>query len=156
MLMSFSILCIVLAVLSYINFSYDGLDVIEKNKQKIVIDKEKSVSNENFLKDIESVLNDIEQDIMYRYVDTSGDKPHYKYYKTNHTEDFIGIASTSDDFRVNETESISTCEQKKYKTSELLCHLCSKIYHFITGIRLKPMIYRPAHIILKRKVATNC
>ena len=50
MLMSFSILCIVLAVLSYINFSYDGLDVIEKNKQKIVIDKEKSVSNENFLK----------------------------------------------------------------------------------------------------------
>lgn len=120
MLMSFSILCIVLAVLSYINFSYDGLDVIEKNKQKIVIDKEKSVSNEKFLKDIESVLNDIEQDIMYRYVDTSGDKPHYKYYKTNHTEDFIEIASSSDDFRVNETESISTCEQKKYKTSDLL------------------------------------
>ena len=40
MLMSFSILCIVLAVLSYINFSYDGLDVIGRAKRLFRLNKQ--------------------------------------------------------------------------------------------------------------------
>lgn len=108
MTMSFVILFTVLTVLSYINFAYDSLEQIENDKQTIVIEKPNNITNDEFLTSIDSALGAIDQDIMYRYVDVTGDKPQYSYYKTNHTKDFIESTSEKKNFKVGENECIST------------------------------------------------
>lgn len=119
MTMSFIILFSVLSILSYINFSYNALEEIEKDKQAIIIEKDSSISNEQFLSDIDRALDTIGQDIMYRYVDVSNKKPEYSYYKTNHTIDFIKSRTAKDNFLIDEKETISTHTQRGHKTFDL-------------------------------------
>lgn len=114
MTMSFIILFSVLSVLSCINFSYNTLEDIEKDKQTITIEKTSNITNEAFLKNIDEAVGNINQDIMYRYVDVSGKKPQYNYFKTNNSDDFISCISSKTDFCINEGECISTLEQKGY------------------------------------------
>ena len=62
MIFSFAILFSVLAVLSLINYSYDGVDKIEADKQSITIKKPSDVTNENFLNNIDNALSEINAD----------------------------------------------------------------------------------------------
>lgn len=87
--LSYTILCLVLIVLSYMNFSYDVLEKVQQDKQKIMITKEKTWTNAEFLESVEEVLKGEKLDIMYRYVEVQGNDLTYKYYSTKNTNDFI-------------------------------------------------------------------
>lgn len=119
MTMSFVILFSVLSVLSCINFSYDALETIENDKQAITIEKPEDITNDRFLDDIDSALGEINVDIMYRYVDVTEKKPHYIYFKTNHTNDFIDGDSSKADFQIDKQECISTLNPIGYKVYPL-------------------------------------
>lgn len=119
MTMSFIILFSVLAVLSCINFSYNALETIENDKQTITIEKPEDITNEKFLEDIDKALGENNADIMYRYVDVTGKKPHYIYFKTNHTNNFIHGASLKSDFQISEEECISTLTPMGYEVYPL-------------------------------------
>lgn len=88
-ILSFTILCLVLLVLCYMNFSYDVLENVQQNKQKIVITKEKEQTNAEFLATLEKSLKEEKLDIMYRYVEVEGNDLTYNYYSTKNTDDFI-------------------------------------------------------------------
>ena len=81
----FVILCGVLSALSCFNFAFDALDQIEEDKISIVIEKPESISNTDFLAEIDHALETVNTDIMLRCVENVGDKAHYQYFKTNHT-----------------------------------------------------------------------
>ncbi|MBD5545403.1 MAG: hypothetical protein HDR01_14480 [Lachnospiraceae bacterium] len=87
--LSYTILCLVLLILSYINFSYDVLENVLQEKQKIAITKEETQTNAEFLENLEEALKEKKLDIMYRYVEVEGNDLTYNYYSTQNTNDFI-------------------------------------------------------------------
>lgn len=107
-IMCLTLLAIVIAVLSFANYSYDAQDTIEKDKAVISIIKPNNMTNAEFLKNVSDCLFEQGIDIMYRYVDISGDKPLYLYYKTNFNENFIKCMSEKGSMLINENECIST------------------------------------------------
>ena len=57
---------------------------------------------------------------MMRVVSVKEGKSIYKYYKTNHTDDFIDIKSDSDNgIILSDNESIATVDQEGYITYRL-------------------------------------
>ncbi|MBG0788457.1 MAG: hypothetical protein H0S79_25480 [Anaerolineaceae bacterium] len=107
------ILCLWVLVLSFsalacINYAYSALETIEGDKEQIVITLPGGADNEAFLSQIDQALGSIDQDIMFRYVDLSGEKPIYKYFKTNHTPDFIKIPAKYQAILPNQGECFST------------------------------------------------
>ncbi|MCD7947297.1 MAG: hypothetical protein LUG13_03230 [Oscillospiraceae bacterium] len=116
MLFSFVVLFTVLAVLSCINYSYDGVDRIEQDKQRITIEKPETVTNTQFLNEINSALEAVNADIMYRYVDISGEKAQYIYFRTTNTNDFINTNNRYDNFPLGDNECISTTAPEGYTT----------------------------------------
>ena len=76
----FVILCGVLSSLSCFNFAFEALDQIEEDKVTVVIDKPINVTNEDFLAQIDTVLEAENVDIMFRHIDIQGAKSHYQYY----------------------------------------------------------------------------
>ena len=96
MSLCFIILFTVLAVLSCINYSYDGVDRIEQDKQRITIEKPDNITNEQFLNELAFTVERVGADIMYRYVDMSEDKAQYIYFRTNNTRNFIDTGNQHD------------------------------------------------------------
>lgn len=115
----FFILLSVFSILSIINYSYDAVESIERDKEAITVQKPDSITNGDFLNSIDFALEDIDKDIMYRYVDVTGTKVSYNYYKTNHTANFLNVKSSKTDWKINADEVISTIDQKEYKNYEL-------------------------------------
>jgi len=111
MVFSFWILTISFSALAGINFAYSALETIEGDKQQIVIKNPGDFGNEVFLSQIDQALEPIDQDIMFRYIDMSGDKPHYKYFKTNNTTDFIKVPATTNEILPKRGECYSTDSQ---------------------------------------------
>ena len=91
LIVCFLVLTITLSALAGVNFAYSALETIEGDKTVISIEKPQAVDVTMFLMQIDHVLEDLDQDIMVRYIDVSGDKDHFVYFKTNHTRDFIAI-----------------------------------------------------------------
>ena len=119
MTICFTILFTVLAVLSCINYSYDGIEKIESDKQTITIEKPSDITNEEFLHKIDEALEAIEADIMYRYVDVSGEKAQYSYFKTDNTSDFILVDGKYDNIPLNNNECLSTTQPEGYTVYNL-------------------------------------
>lgn len=90
-IISFWVLTIALSALAGVNFAYSALETIEGDKTIITIEKPQTVDVTVFLTQIDQALESLDQDIMVRYIDVSGEKDHYVYFKTNHTTDFIAI-----------------------------------------------------------------
>jgi len=91
MILCFWVLTIALSALAGFNFAFSALETVEGNKTVISIEKPQSVEATVFLMQIDRTLETLDQDIMVRYIDVSGEKDHYVYFKTNHTTDFISI-----------------------------------------------------------------
>lgn len=119
MSLCFVILFTVLAVLSCINYSYDGVDRIERDKQRITIEKPENITNEQFLKELASAVKSVDADIMYRYVDLAGDKPQYIYFRTTNTSNFIVTGNPYDNIPLGDKECISTTSPEGYTVYEL-------------------------------------
>ena len=77
------------------------------------------MSNASFLADIDNALAEINADIMFRYVDNSGEKSHYQYYKTNHTTDFLELSANADEIILANGECLSTTDQVGYMNRRL-------------------------------------
>lgn len=103
----FIILFSILSVLSCFNFAFDALDRIEGDKITIVIEKPESITNADFLAEIDCVLETVNADIMLRQVEYVEGKAHYQYFKTDHTADFLNI-STNANKVLESGECIST------------------------------------------------
>ena len=129
MTFSFTALFLVMAVLSCINFSLDGMERIEFDKQMINIEKPNDISNEEFLAGIDSALGGIGVDIMYRYVDVSDDKLHYTYYRTQHDNNFISAGGKFDNTVLSVSECISTTNPDGYTVYPLSV---SSVYQDVT------------------------
>ena len=114
MILCFAILFSSLAMLSFINYSYDGVEKIEGNKQRIIIEKPSDVTGEEFLRNIDMALQAIDSDIMYRFVDVSGDKVHYHYFKTGNTENFISLSGKYTNISLDSTAAVSTTRPDGY------------------------------------------
>jgi len=111
MILCFCVLTVAFSALAGINFAYSALETIEGDKQQIVISNPEGSDPKVFLSQIDQTLEPMNQDIMFRYIDMSGDKPHYKYFKTNHTTDFIKIPAEAKVIRPKQGECHSTTHQ---------------------------------------------
>lgn len=119
MILCFTIFFGVLSALSCFNFAFEALDQIEEDKGTIVIDKPANVTNEDFLTRIDAVLEAENADMMFRYIEMQGAKSHYQYYKTNHTADFLDVATSASTIQLNEGECISTTMPDGYSVHRL-------------------------------------
>lgn len=115
----FIILFSVLSALSCFNFVFDALDRIEEDKITIVIEKPDGIDNAEFLSEINRVTEKLHTDIMLRRVENVNGKPHYQYYKTNHTPDFLEVSTSSGSIQLKDGECISTIAPGGYKVSRL-------------------------------------
>jgi hypothetical protein len=115
----FAILFAALAVLSCINYSYDGVEKIEADKQSINIKKPPNITNDEFLRSIDAALADIGADIMYRYVDVSGEKMQYIYFKTSNTDSFISVGGPYGNIPLSSRECLSTTRHEGYDVYNL-------------------------------------
>lgn len=119
MIFCFTILSVILSALSCFNFAFVALDQIEEDKITLIVNKPEEVSNASFLADIDNALAEINADIMFRYVDNSGEKSHYQYYKTNHTTDFLELSANADEIILANGECLSTTDQVGYMNRRL-------------------------------------
>ena len=119
MILCFVIFFSILSILSFINYSLGTFEKIEMDKKRITIDKPENVTNEVFLSEVDKALESINADIMYCYVDMSGKKPSYNYYKTNHTTDFVSISSPHKSIILDRFECISTTTNEGYTSYRL-------------------------------------
>lgn len=119
LILCFTIFFSILSALSCFNFAFEALDQIEEDKVTVVIDKPINVTNEDFLAQIDTVLEAENVDIMFRHIDIQGAKSHYQYYKTNHTTDFLNIATNASTIQLNEGECISTTIPNGYTVYRL-------------------------------------
>lgn len=119
MILCFTIFFGVLSALSCFNFAFEALDQIEEDKVTLVIDKPSNVMNEDFLAQIDTALEMENADIMFRYIDMKGTKYHYQYYKTNHTTNFLNIATSTSSIQIGDSECISTTAPNGYEVRQL-------------------------------------
>ena len=115
----FAILLIVLSVLSCLNFSIVAQEQIELDKTTIQIMKPDDLSNADFLTSVDEALATVNADIMFRYVRENGGKTEYCYFKTNHTEDFLAVTTSSGSTKVSADTCISTRDQDGFQTITL-------------------------------------
>lgn len=115
----FIILFSVLSALSCFNFAFDALDRIEEDKISIVIEKPESISNTDFLAEIDHALETANADIMLRCVENVDDKAHYQYFKTNHTTDFLDVSTNTGSNQLDNGECISTTDPVGYTIHRL-------------------------------------
>ena len=115
----FAVLLIVLSVLSCLNFSITAQEQIELDKTTIQIMKPDDLSNADFLTSIDEALATVNADIMFRYVRENGGKTEYCYFKTNHTEDFLAVNTSSGSTKVSADTCISTRDQDGFQTITL-------------------------------------
>ncbi|MDD5622130.1 MAG: hypothetical protein PHQ09_03070, partial [Actinomycetota bacterium] len=119
MILCFVIFFSILSMLSLMNYSSGVFEKIEMDKKRITIDKPENITNEVFLSEVDKALESINSDIMYCYVDISGEKPSYNYYKTNHSTDFISISSPHKSIILDRSECISTTTNEGYTSYRL-------------------------------------
>lgn len=119
MIFCFIILFSVLSALSCFNFAFDALDRIEEDKITIVIEKPESISNMDFLAEINHALKVSNADIMLRRVENTDGKSHYQYFKTSHTKDFLEISTRTGTNRLETGECISTTTPDGYTVQQL-------------------------------------
>lgn len=118
-LFCFTIFVAVLSVLSCFNFAFEPLDRIEEDKITCVIEKPESKSNTEFLNDVSEALDAVNADIMFRYLDATGERVHYQYYKTSHTENFVELLSGIDGKPLKQGECQSTTNPDGYMVYHL-------------------------------------
>ncbi len=115
----FVVLLTVLSVLSCLNFNIKAQEQVELDKTIIQIIKPDGLANADFLSSIDNSLASLNADIMYRYVRENEGKTEYCYFKTNHTEDFLDVDTSSGSIAVDSDSCISTREYTEYQTAVL-------------------------------------
>ncbi|CAG7840609.1 hypothetical protein CLOHAE12215_02033 [Clostridium haemolyticum] len=78
-------------ILNFFDYSNNIIDTIENNKVNIEVKKPKNLTNEEYVNKLVRDFNKINEDIMYKRVDNSTKKSHYKYYVTNNTYNFLNL-----------------------------------------------------------------
>ena len=71
----FAVCMTVLTVLSLFNFAQDAEESMILDKRAVILEKPETLSNREFLGQIDTALGKIGADIMYRYAELDGDKP---------------------------------------------------------------------------------
>ena len=107
----FAVCMTVLTVLSLFNFAQDAEESMILDKRAVILEKPETLSNREFLGQIDTALGKIGADIMYRYAELDGDKPLYRYYKTSHTDSFLSVSTGKGSVRLESDEFFSTAKQ---------------------------------------------
>lgn len=107
----FAVCMTVLSVLSLFNFAQDAEESMILDKRAVILEKPETLSNREFLGQIDTALGKIGADIMYRYAELDGDKPLYRYYKTSHTDSFLSVSTGKGSVRLESDEFFSTAKQ---------------------------------------------
>lgn len=107
----FAVCMTVLTVLSLFNFAQDAEESMILGKRAVILEKPETLSNREFLGQIDTALGKIGADIMYRYAELDGDKPLYRYYKTSHTDSFLSVSTGKGSVRLESDEFFSTARQ---------------------------------------------
>lgn len=134
----FCLLFIVLSALSFLNFDSIAINTMESDMAVMTITKPQGMDNANFLTFVDKVLEEQGSDMMMRIVSIKDGKPIYKYYKTNHTPDFLDIKSSSGSIFVADGESISTSKQEGYITYDLALPSLSQDIAVFNWYNLEP------------------
>ena len=114
----FCLLFGVLSALSILNFDGEAVGAMEGKMSRMMIVKPQGMDNTYFLTAIDNALKDKNADIMMRIVFFEDGKPINRYYKTNHTSDFLDI-KTDCGIVITGNECIATVEQEGYTTHRL-------------------------------------
>lgn len=104
----FSILFSMLSILAFLNFSFESEEKVEMGMQTISIEKPANVTNQEYIHTLNTVLENINCDIMFKFVDVTGDKTEMIYYKTNNSDEFIDMNSAKGTLKCEPGEIIST------------------------------------------------
>lgn len=104
----FSILFSMLSILAFLNFSFESEEKVEIGMQTISIEKPANVTNQEYIHTLNTVLENINCDIMFKFVDVTGDKTEMIYYKTNNSDEFIDMNSAKGTLKCEPGEIIST------------------------------------------------
>lgn len=113
------------------NYGYEAIDQIEMRKVAISIEKPDDVTNIQFLSDIQNCMKELNEDIMFRYININDKKNVYQYYKTNNTDDFLHIYTKDNNIKVKRNEVIanSANSTNRLYSSNLLQVI--QIYNFL-------------------------
>ena len=117
---SFLLLSAVWRSVCAVNLNFDGeaVGAMEGKMSRMMIVKPQGMDNTYFLTAIDNALKDKNADIMMRIVSLEDGKPINRYYKTNHTSDFLDI-KTDCGIVITGNECIATVEQEGYTTHRL-------------------------------------
>ena len=107
----FAVCMTVLTVLSLFNFAQDAEESMILDKRAVILERPETLSNREFLGQIDTALGKIGADIMYRYAELDGDKLLYHYYKTSHTDSFLSVSTGKGSVRLESDEFFSTAKQ---------------------------------------------
>ncbi len=114
----FCLLFGVLSALSILNFDGEAVGAMEDSMSRLMIMKPQGMDNSYFLTAIDNGLKEKNADIMMRIVSLENGKPINRYYKTNHTSDFLDIR-TDRGIMITGNECIATVQQEGYTTHRL-------------------------------------
>lgn len=128
--LSYAVLCIVLMVIAYQNYSQNILESIEGGKQKISIEKPKEVTNDTFLKNIANAAMELNTDIVYKYVDVDEMNTDYMYYVTDNTDGFLDAESAK---ALSNIEFYTFDQADKYDLSTGNYYVNNKLCDAISG-----------------------
>lgn len=133
----FAVCMTVLTVLSLFNFAQDAEESMILDKRAVILEKPETLSNREFLGQIDTALGKIGADIMYRYAELDGDKPLYRYYKTSHTDSFLSVSTGKGSVRLESDEFFPL--QGSRELWRCICPRCFKIPPSIHSCRRSSM-----------------
>lgn len=111
MTFSFLILMIYISGIAFVNYGYSAMQTIEGNKTQISIGLPHGETEATFLSKIKQKMDELDSDIMIRYIDNLNGKLHHKYYMINNTNRFIQILGSKDHLAVKDNDCFSTAVQ---------------------------------------------
>lgn len=134
----FAVCMTVLSVLSLFNFAQDAEESMILDKRAVILEKPETLSNREFLGQIDTALGKIGADIMYRYAELDGDKPLYRYYKTSHTDSFLSVSTGKGEREAGIGRVLFHCKAAR-ELWRCICPRCFKIPPSIHSCRRSSM-----------------
>ena len=151
----FCLLFGVLSALSILNFDGEAVGAMEGKMSRMMIVKPQGMDNTYFLTAIDNALKDKNADIMMRIVSLEDGKPINRYYKTNHTSDFLDI-KTDCGIVITGNECIATVEQEGYTTHRLGLPALSQDIAIFDCMSLRIQTFQTGFFMQKKPIPQPC
>lgn len=96
MYLCFGIFWFFISLLLFFNFSLDSFQSIYEQKTPITIEKKENTTNKEFLESLNSIFEELDEDIMYQTLEVKDNTQVYEIYITQNTDNFLSSIINTD------------------------------------------------------------